>query len=278
MVTQNSCNSNDPAQVAKGGTGLATLTTAYGVVCAGTTATGALQNAGAGTDGQLLSSNGGSSLPSFKTYSVNIQVFTSSDTYTPTSGMQYAIIEVVGSGGGGGGTATGGANIWAVGGGGGGGNYSRIQSDATSIGASQTVTIGAAGAGGAAGNNAGTAGADCSFGTICVGKGGSGGGGNSGSGAGTGGAGGVAGTGDFSVPGQSGGYTFPTTNVLLPQGGGGSSLLGYGGRALANTGTGINASLYGAGGSGGGSYNGAGTNAGGNGSAGIVIVTEFILA
>ena len=37
------------AVVAGGGTGLTTLTTAYGVVCAGTTATGALQNAGAGT-------------------------------------------------------------------------------------------------------------------------------------------------------------------------------------------------------------------------------------
>lgn len=52
--------------VGGGGTGLTTLTTAYGVVCAGTTATGALQNAGAGTAGQGLVSNGASALPSFQ--------------------------------------------------------------------------------------------------------------------------------------------------------------------------------------------------------------------
>lgn len=57
-----------PVATTQGGTGLATLTTAYGVVCAGTTATGNLQNAGAGTSGQLLTSNGPSALPSFQTY------------------------------------------------------------------------------------------------------------------------------------------------------------------------------------------------------------------
>lgn len=52
--------------VADGGTGLSTLTTAYGVVCAGTTATGSLQNAGAGNAGQVLTSNGAAALPSFQ--------------------------------------------------------------------------------------------------------------------------------------------------------------------------------------------------------------------
>lgn len=52
--------------VGAGGTGLTTLTTAYGVVCAGTTATGALQNAGAGTAGQGLVSNGAAAIPSFQ--------------------------------------------------------------------------------------------------------------------------------------------------------------------------------------------------------------------
>lgn len=56
---------NTAVTVPQGGTGLTTLTTAYGVVCAGTTATGSLQNAGAGTSGQYLKSNGASSLPSF---------------------------------------------------------------------------------------------------------------------------------------------------------------------------------------------------------------------
>jgi hypothetical protein len=48
-----------------GGTGLNTLTTAYGVVCAGTTATGNLQNAGTGTAGQILVSNGSGALPTW---------------------------------------------------------------------------------------------------------------------------------------------------------------------------------------------------------------------
>ena len=69
------------AVVAGGGTGLTTLTTAYGVVCAGTTATGALQNAGAGLAGQVLISNGASALPSF---SQNLQYL---DSKTPSGGL-----------------------------------------------------------------------------------------------------------------------------------------------------------------------------------------------
>lgn len=67
MVTNNAWNSQNPAQVAKGGTGVATMTTAYGVVCAGTTATGALQNAGAGLTGQPLVSGGAAALPTYGT-------------------------------------------------------------------------------------------------------------------------------------------------------------------------------------------------------------------
>lgn len=64
MPTNNAINSQDPIQVAKGGTGVAS-TTAYGVLAGGTTTTGAIQNCGAGTSGQILKSNGNSSLPSF---------------------------------------------------------------------------------------------------------------------------------------------------------------------------------------------------------------------
>lgn len=66
MPTNNSINSQDPIQVAKGGTGLSTLTTANGILAAGTTATGAIQNIGTGLAGQVLTSNG-TSLPSFVT-------------------------------------------------------------------------------------------------------------------------------------------------------------------------------------------------------------------
>ena len=50
--------------VANGGTGKATLST-YRVLAGGTTATGALQQVGAGTSGNPLLSNGASALPSF---------------------------------------------------------------------------------------------------------------------------------------------------------------------------------------------------------------------
>lgn len=54
--------------VADGGTGVSTMTTAYAPVCAGTTATGALQVAstGLGTAGFILTSNGSAALPSFQ--------------------------------------------------------------------------------------------------------------------------------------------------------------------------------------------------------------------
>lgn len=55
--------------VADGGTGLSS-TTAYAVLCGGTTSTGALQSiAGVGTSGQVLTSNGAGALPTFQTAS-----------------------------------------------------------------------------------------------------------------------------------------------------------------------------------------------------------------
>jgi len=56
-----------PLPVAQGGTGL-TSTTAYAVLCGGTTSTGNLQSiAGVGTSGQVLTSNGAGALPTFQT-------------------------------------------------------------------------------------------------------------------------------------------------------------------------------------------------------------------
>jgi len=55
--------------VANGGTGVAT-TTAYAVLCGGTTSTAALQSiAGVGTSGQVLTSNGAGALPTFQSVS-----------------------------------------------------------------------------------------------------------------------------------------------------------------------------------------------------------------
>jgi hypothetical protein len=59
-----------PIAVASGGTGVAS-TTAYAVLCGGTTSTAALQSiASVGTSGQVLTSNGASNLPTFGTASV----------------------------------------------------------------------------------------------------------------------------------------------------------------------------------------------------------------
>src|SRR5262249_19108020 len=96
-----------------------------------------------------------------KNLQVKLTVFTASGTYTPMAGLAYALIECVGGGGGGGGlsiTILG----WFGSGGGGSGGYSRKLSSAAAIGASQTVTIGAAGTAGATTPTNGGAGGDTS--------------------------------------------------------------------------------------------------------------------
>jgi len=65
MPTNNSINTPKPIDVSSGGTGQSTLTTANGILAAGTTATGAIQNIGTGSAGQVLTSNG-TGLPSFQ--------------------------------------------------------------------------------------------------------------------------------------------------------------------------------------------------------------------
>lgn len=216
--------------------------------------------------------------------SINVQTFTTSGTYTPTSGMQYCNIECVGSGGGGGGATSGGtANFYCSGGAGGGGGYSRLVASASTIGASQPVTIGSIGMGGATGNNPGGNGGDTSVGSLCIAKGGSGGEGNPGSSSiVNGGAGGVSGTGDFSSPGGRGscGFFFNNSTFLGFTTLGGNSLLGQGGGMIGASTVafdGENGGLYGAGGGGGSANGGVSLNAaGGDGSSGVVIITEYI--
>lgn len=67
-----------PLPVSDGGSGR-TSATAYGVLCGGTTSTGAHQSiASVGTSGQLLTSNGASALPTFQS------IITDWVAYTPT--------------------------------------------------------------------------------------------------------------------------------------------------------------------------------------------------
>jgi len=107
MPTNNSINSQDPIQVAKGGLGVAS-TTAYGVLAGGTTTTGAIQNCGAGTSGQILKSNGTSALPSFVAPSsvgasmVLLQTITFDNTassYNITSSLSstYSTYKIIGT-------------------------------------------------------------------------------------------------------------------------------------------------------------------------------------
>lgn len=212
----------------------------------------------------------------FRISTVSTQVFTVSGTYTPASGMAFCIIECLGGGAGGGGVAGTAGNIY-IGAGGGAGSYSRAYKTAAQVGASQTVTIGAGGNGGSAGLNTGSAGGDSSVGTLCVGKGGSGGQGTSVGQNGFGGAGGVAGTGDFTptgARGEGGFYNSLNTTISMRGGFGANSIWGGGGQCGANS-AGGNATNYGSGG-GGGNTSDASNFAGGNGSAGIIIITEFL--
>ena len=211
--------------------------------------------------------------------SMTVQVFTGNGTYTPTAGMLYCTLEVVGGGGAGGGAA-GGAGVFAAGGGGGGGGYSRKTVPAATIGGSQTVTIGAGGTAGTTGNHPGNAGGTTSVGSIVTATGG-GGGGGSGAGGATGqalggpGVGGVGGSGDFNANGGAGIWGFSLGGVNGLTGKGGDSI--FGGGAVQNAGsTGATGTTYGGGGAGGGVANSAGTVQGGPGAAGIAIITEFI--
>jgi hypothetical protein len=65
-LTANTLNLTNALGVAYGGTGIVT-TTAYGLIAAGTTSTGAFQQvSGTGSSGQLLTSNGAGALPTWQ--------------------------------------------------------------------------------------------------------------------------------------------------------------------------------------------------------------------
>lgn len=226
-----------------------------------------------------IASTGGSGFTS-----VNIQTFTGSGTYTPTAGMLYCIVEMVGGGGGGAGAGATGGNQASIGGGGGGGEYARGVFSAATIGASKTVTIGAAGTAGVAGGNGGTGGTT-SLSTLLTAVGGSGGitgGPGSNGAASNGGAGGTGGTGSgtyFHGVGGTGTASYTTGGVgsIGFSGSGGASAFGGGGAPLNSFGAG-NAPGAGFGGGGGGALQVAsqGGQPGGAGAAGFVVITEYI--
>lgn len=208
---------------------------------------------------------------------VNLQVFTASGTYTPTTGMQYCEVICVGGGGGGGGVANSSAGNSTGAGGGGSGGFSMSTLSAADVGASKVVTVGAAGSGGTSGGGTGGAGGSTSLGSLVIANGGSGGpGANDGNGR-AGGAGATAGTGDVALTGATGGRGSGGVNITfqLIGGRGAASVFGSGGSESGGH-AGIASNVVGAGGGGAYSIGGNGAFAGGAGGSGLCIVREFI--
>lgn len=201
---------------------------------------------GAGTAGQSLITGGSGANPSWgvpQFLPQNIQVFTSSGTWTKPANVTQVYVKVIGAGGNGG---TGSAN---GGGGGGGGGYAE---GIIAVTGNVTVTIGATNSFAGTTTIQSTAGSN----------------GTSGSG-GAGGAGGVGSNGTLNLTGATGqGGQSSGTNTYGGGSGGGSAFGPGGGGGAALGGSGSNGGKYGGGGGAGGNSNGTA----GNGDAGAVIV------
>jgi hypothetical protein len=229
--------------------------------------------------GFALVTNGSSVAWQSMTATQTIITTLGANTYTTPTNCRAIIVQVVGAGGGGGGTA-GGSNAGAGAGGGAGGYAQKIYLSGVNLDPTFAYTLGSGGPGGSAGNNAGQNGSSTVFGSMTA-AGGSGGSGSAGGSAGvvfaTGVANGGAGSGgDINSSGTIGkpGLILSASQALGGEGGS-LSPYGQGGAGGQGTGAGTVATGFGGGGGGGGSVSGGAATAGGNGTKGVIIVTEF---
>lgn len=206
---------------------------------------------------------------------VQVLTNTASSTYTTPAGCTAIIVELVG-GGGGGGACAGSATQAAMGSGGGAGGYTRKLIASPS--ATYTYQVGAKGTGGAAGANNGNGGSTSTFGTITALGGGAGVAGSLGTtfGLTQGGAPAAAGAnGDVMCGGSVGGHGFRLSATGGISGPGGTGP--FGGSANLQDADAAGDPGRGAGSGGGGAHVSSvnTARAGGDGSDGVIIVTEF---
>ena len=280
----NGLNSSSPGIVTILATGEPAASTIAQYEIAAGAGNDTIQGISPGTAGQVLTSNGASAFATFQAIggggsftSINMQVKTTSGNYTPSANLSYAVIEVVGGGGNGGSGGSTGGGQSATGGGGGGGGYSRgvfsladIHADSGWTGTDLPFVVGGAGGTSSVGSDP----------LIQATGGGTGGSGVAAGAGGAGGAGGVGSLGSFNSNGNTGGDGGSTLAALSIGGASGSSVFGGGagqqilpGNGIAN---GTAGSTYGAGGGGSANAGLGNSSTGGAGSAGVIIITEYI--
>lgn len=209
------------------------------------------------------------------------KVITTNQTYTPSAGTKYCLVEVQGGGGGGGGSGSTSSSAVSIGAGGGAGGYAKGFYPVSSL-TGLMMTIGAGGSGGNLAPSNGISGGQTSFGSLIVCAGGTGGIGTNSTppySCFPGGEGSATGGNIINMAGDPGvaGSAAALNNFIAGKGGTGP--LGTGGLGRTTTGTGSPGSGYGSGGSG--SATGYGTSAptpntnGGAGAPGVIIIWEY---
>lgn len=209
------------------------------------------------------------------------KIITTNQTYAPSAGTKYCLVEVQGGGGGGGGSGSTSSSAVSIGAGGGAGGYAKGFYPVSSL-TGLMMTIGAGGSGGNLGPSNGISGGQTSFGSLIVCAGGTGGIGTNSTppySCFPGGGGSATGGNIINMAGDPGvaGSAAALNNFIAGKGGIGP--LGTGGLGRTTTGTGSPGSGYGSGGSG--SATGYGTSAptpntnGGAGAPGVIIIWEY---